>query len=138
MKPSIIQGSNHNDARGTITFNNNFKALGIKRFYTIENINVEFTRAWQGHKIEQRWFAAVSGSFTIQLIEIDNWEFPSKDLEVFEFNLQSKNLDVLHIPKGFVSSIKGNEENSKLIVFADYELGEIDDEYRFANNYFLS
>lgn len=136
MKPTIIKGSYHSDARGTICFNNDFQPLGIKRFYTIENVNEDFTRAWQGHQIEQRWFTAVSGAFTIQLIELDDWVAPSRALEVLEFDLNSENLDVLHIPKGYISSIKANRESSKLLVFADYEMGEINDEFRFAKDYF--
>lgn len=136
MKPTIIKGNHHQDERGIIKFNNDFNALGIKRVYSIENANTAFIRAWQGHKIEQRWFSAVVGSFKIKLIEIDNWIQPSTDLSVLEFVLSSENLDILHVPAGFISSIQSQEANSKLLVFADYVLGEITDEYRFPPDYF--
>ncbi|MBF8457194.1 WxcM-like domain-containing protein [Kaistella sp. G5-32] len=136
MEPTIIKGNHFKDDRGTVIFNNDFNALGIKRVYTLENNSTDFARCWQGHKIEQRWFSAISGSFTIKLIEIDLWENPSKDLKVLEFVLSAENLDVLHIPKGFVTSIQADEEQSKLLVFADYELGEIKDEFRFPADYF--
>lgn len=136
MKPSLIKGGKFQDERGIVKFNNNFNALGIKRVYTIENNSTDLVRAWQGHKIEQRWFSAVVGSFKIILIRIDNWENPSKNLPSFEFILHSHELDILHIPGGYVSSIRSLEVNSKLLLFADYQLGEIQDEYRFALNYF--
>lgn len=133
----LIKGKHHQDERGILRFNNDFNALGIKRIYTIENIDTNFVRAWQGHKIEQRWFSAIIGSFKIKLVEIDNWENPSKNLKISEFVLKAENLDFLHIPKGFVSSIQALDDDSKLLVFADYQLGEIHDEYRFNTNYFL-
>ena len=136
MQPQIIKGNHHKDDRGTLTFNNDFNALGIKRVYTIENESLDFLRAWQGHQIEQRWFSAVAGSFKIKLIEIDEWKNPTKDLPILEFILNSENLDILHVPRGFATSIQYLEDHSKLLLFADYQLGEIKDEYRFASNYF--
>lgn len=136
MQPQIIKGNHHKDDRGTLTFNNDFNALGIKRVYTIGNESLDFLRAWQGHQIEQRWFSAVAGSFKIKLIEIDDWKNPTKDLPILEFILNSENLDILHVPRGFATSIQSLEDHSKLLLFADYQLGEIQDEYRFASNYF--
>ena len=43
---------------------------------------------------------------------------------------------VLHVPQGYVTSIQSLEENSKLMAMADYLMGEIQDEYRFAVDYF--
>jgi dTDP-4-dehydrorhamnose 3,5-epimerase-like enzyme len=136
MKAQIIQGGSHSDSRGKLTFNNSFDASRVKRIYTIENESPDFIRAWQGHKIEKRWFAAISGSFKVQLIEIDNWENPSKQLKREVFILDSHHLNILTVPSGYVSSIQALEQNAKLLVMADYSLGEIKDEYRFPPNYF--
>ena len=76
------------------------------------------------------------GSFYIKLIKIDDWGLPSKDLDSIEFSLSNKTLDVLHVPKGYVSCIRAMEKDSRLLVIADYKLGEIVDEYRFELNYF--
>ncbi|MGL2995214.1 WxcM-like domain-containing protein [Flavobacterium sp. TSSA_36] len=136
MRPNIIKGSSHTDARGVLQFNNDFNTLGVKRIYTIQNRDTAFVRGWQGHKIEQRWFLAVSGSFKIVLISIDDWVRPSLNLEQHHFILNSQNMDVLHVPSGYVSSIQGLEPFSKLLLMSDYLLGEIDDEYRFDLDYF--
>lgn len=136
MVLEITAGKCHSDQRGSLFYNNDFDASSIKRIYIIENQNADFIRGWQGHKIEQRWFSAVSGSFQIQLIEIDNWDFPSKDLKIFTFILSAEKLDVLHVPQGYISSIRSIDEGSKLLVMADYLLGEIQDEYRFDVDYF--
>ena len=136
MVPKLIKGSSHEDARGTLIYNNDFDALNIKRIYVIKNQNTDFVRAWQGHQIEQRWFSAMKGSFKIELIAIENWDRPDKKSERFEFVLTSKKLDVLHIPAGYVSSIQSLIAGSKLLVMADYLMGVNEDDYRFESDYF--
>lgn len=136
MKPKIIEGNSHTDLRGTLFFNNDFDASAIKRIYVIENKSHDFVRGWQGHKIEQRWFTVVKGSFKIRLIKIDNWDSPSKDLEIYTFIVNDTKQDVLHIPQGYISSIHSLEEDSRLFVMSDYLFGEIQDEYRFELGYF--
>jgi dTDP-4-dehydrorhamnose 3,5-epimerase-like enzyme len=135
--PQIIKGNSHADERGVLQFNNDFNALGVKRIYTIQNRDTEFVRGWQGHKIEQRWFSAVHGSFKILLIAIDDWIAPSRDLKQHEFIIDANKMDVLHVPSGYVSSIQALEESSKLLLMSDYLLGEISDEFRYDSNYFI-
>lgn len=136
MNPKLIQGGCHNDARGSLKYNNEFDASAIKRIYTIENKNTNFIRAWQGHKIERRWFSAIQGSFEIKLIEIDSWNQVGKKSEVRIFALNSNSLDILYVPQGYISSIQAKEKDAKLLVMSDYFLGEIDDEYRLAPDFF--
>ena len=73
-----------------------------------------------------------------KLIEIDDWNSPSKSLVHKEIKLEAKKLDVLHIPQGYVSCIQAIENNSKLLVMADYSIDEIKDEYRYDLNYFYN
>ena len=136
--PKIIKGNSYTDHRGILNYNNLFNASAIKRMYIIENSSIKILRGWQGHKIEQRWFSAVQGSFRIKLIEIDDWNSPSKSLVYQEIKLEAKTLDVLHIPQGYVTSIQSIENNSKLLVMADYSIGEIEDEHRYDLNYFCN
>lgn len=137
MIPQILKGGSHADSRGTLLYNNEFVASDIKRMYLIENHSTDFVRGWQGHQIEQRWFSVMIGSFKIQLIAVDNWESPSKNLERFSFIVSAAQLDVLHVPSGYISSIQSLEEGSKLLVMADYRLNEIIDDFRFPLNYFV-
>ena len=138
MIPEIIKGASHTDSRGTLCYNNDFDASEMKRIYFIQNANTEVIRAWQGHKIQQRWFAAASGSFKILLIKIDNWDNPSKNLEEHAYVINAEKLEVLHVPPGYASSIQALEEGSKLLVMADYFLGAIQDEYRYESDYFMN
>lgn len=134
--PYLIKGGQHTDARGQLCYNNNFNLLDVKRIYTIENWGRNTVRGWHGHKIERRWFTSVNGSFIIELVEIDNWEKPSKNCNVFSFHLLDKELDVLYVPMGFASKIHSLKPSAKLLVMADYAMGEAEDEYRYALDYF--
>ena len=128
MLPKLILGGSYQDNRGVLKFNNAFDATLIKRIYTIENVDIDMVRAWQGHKIEQRWFTSVLGKFQIELIKVDDWENPSKELNKTIFELSDENADVLHVPKGHISSILAITEGAKLLAMSDYKLNEIQDE----------
>lgn len=127
----IIIGDRHEDDRGIITYNNTFDLSEIKRIYTLENHSIDFVRGWQGHAIEQRWFAAVQGRFEIMTKKVSDFKQPIDDLPTNFYELTDYNLTFLHIPPGHITAIKAVIENSKLLVLADYALGEVDDEYRF-------
>ena len=135
MLPSIITGGVHIDKRGELKYNNSFNMAQVKRFYSI-SLNKKHIRRWQGHKIEQRWFTAISGKFNIQLISVDNWIEPSISLPKIDFELSSKSLNVLHIPSGYLTSIETLDDNSILLAMSDYGLNEIKDDYKFPSNYF--
>lgn len=136
--PKIIEGGKHVDQRGTVLFNNEFDASQVKRMYFIENAGTGIIRAWQGHRVEQRWFSAIAGAFNIKLVKIDNWQKPSPATPAESFILGSGQFNVLHIPAGYVSSIQALDEKSRLLVMADAFLGEGNDEYRFPADYFNS
>jgi hypothetical protein len=70
------------------------------------------------------------------VIEVDNFEQPSKELNLQKFILTANKLTYLHIPAGFITAIKAKEDNSKLLVLADYPIGSSNDEYRYDLNYF--
>lgn len=134
--PSLIKGGVYSDKRGTLFFNNDFDLSLIKRMYIIQNENLDIIRGWQGHKIEQRWFNVIQGGFKIEIMHINNWESPSLEAEILEFELNEDDLDVLHIPSGYITSIQSLVKDAKLLVMSDFLLGENNDEYRFDYQYF--
>lgn len=137
MNKRIIKGSKYSDKRGILTFNNDFDASVVRRIYTIENHSTDVIRGWQGHKIEQRWFAAIKGAFDVFVVEIDDFDNPSKDLKVKKYSLDEELLTYLHIPAGCVTAIQAKVIGSKMLVLADYILGDVQDEYKFESNYFI-
>ncbi len=135
-KPELIQGGVFEDERGRLDFVNGFDMDSIKRFYFSVNNSVHFFRAWQGHRIESRWFLCVSGAFEVKLIKVDNWEIPSSDLVPDKYVLRAEDPQILFIPPGYVNGFQALEENSKLMILSNYELGvNTNDDIRYYNTY---
>lgn len=131
-KPMLISGGSFEDERGRLDFINDFNAEEIKRIYFTTHPETSTIRAWQGHKVESRWFICVQGSFQIKIIKIDDWENPSEDLKVHSYQLDSGKPKVLFVPEGCVNGFKAEEANSKLMIMSDYGMNEIeDDQVRF-------
>lgn len=136
MQAKLITGGKHFDDRGVIEFFNDFDLKSIRRFYTITPADVSTVRAWQGHKVEAKWFHVVSGEFLIRLVKPDNWDAPSLDLPYSEFILSAENSEVLHIPAGYCNGFRALKPNSSLLVFSDVGLGESEgDDFRFSSDY---
>jgi dTDP-4-dehydrorhamnose 3,5-epimerase-like enzyme len=132
----LIQGSSYTDERGILSFVNDFNFDGIKRFYTFSHPNIDIIRAWQGHKIESKYFFCTKGKFLIAWVEIDNWDNPGKELKVNKKILSEDNPQILVIPPGNANGFKAIEADSKLIGFSNLTLEESkNDDYRFPVNY---
>lgn len=130
MTDTII-GNVFEDERGFLFFNNGLDLSEIKRMYVIENRDLDTVRAWQGHRVEKRWFIAVKGKFLIKLVKIDDFECPSDSLDVESIELDSTTLEAVVIEAGYASFIQALEVESKLLVFSNYKMGEVDDNYRY-------
>ncbi len=134
-KPTVIHGVEHEDARGKLTFFNDFDMKDVKRFYVIEHPDTEIVRAWQGHKIEQKWFYVLAGSFKVVIVQPDDWMDPSDSLQMQEFILQSEGNEILHVPGGFANGFKALMPQSKMMVFSDCTVAESShDNFRFDAN----
>jgi len=130
--PEIYQGGTHEDARGKLTFFNDFNLSDVKRFYIIEHPDTKIVRAWQAHKKEQKWFYVIEGSFKVVLVQPDNWATPSEDLETTEFILSSADNRILHVPGNFANGFKALEAPSKMMVFSNFTVQESEtDNFRF-------
>lgn len=133
-----IKGGVAQDQRGHIRFVNDFDMSLVKRFYMIKNADVELVRGWRAHRIEQRWFYVVTGAFEVELIQIDNWDKPAKDLPVEIVKLESANLEVLHVPKGYGTTFRALQPDSELLVFADHGIEHAPlDDYTWPLEYFI-
>src|SRR5690606_4941647 len=115
----IIKGGISLDNRGQIRFVNEFDMSSVKSFYIIKNSDTELIRGWRAHRVEQRWFYVLSGSFELNIVKIDNWTNPSIDLTIETIKLSADDLQVIHLPVRYGTAFKALEENSELLVFAD-------------------
>lgn len=133
---SIIGGV-AKDHRGQIRFVNDFDMTQVKRFYIIKNTGTELVRGWRAHRMEQRWFYVLSGSFAVDLIQIDNWENASPDLPIEKRILRADEQQVLHVPVGYGTAFQALESESELLVFADYSIENVKhDDYTWPLDYF--
>ena len=138
MIPKIIQGGNFSDHRGTISFVNDFSFKDIERFYIISNSDENPIRAWQGHKLDAKNFYCLSGSFKIHFVKIDDWESPSKMLDIQTIVVSELESKIVHIPAGYANAIQSLESNSKLISFSTLPLTDVkEDDARFPSDYWL-
>lgn len=135
MNISLIKSQNHIDNRGQLTFFNDFDMTSIRRFYITEHSDIDSIRAWQGHKLEQKWFYVLKGSFKVIVVEPDDWDQPSKKLPNKEFALHASSNEILHIGAGMATGFQALEPCSKLMIFSDVTLAQsIADDYRFAKD----
>lgn len=133
---NLITGGIHQDDRGKITFVNDFDLQEVRRFYHIHHKDTEVIRAWQGHRIEAKWFHCTKGAFEVKVILVDDWENPSKDLTIQSIELSAEKSTVLYIPGGHVNGFRALKKESSLLVFSDKSLEKSkEDDYRFDKNY---
>lgn len=138
MDITSIKGGIAKDERGQIRFVNEFDMSLVKRFYMIKNVNTELVRGWRAHRIEQRWFYVVSGSFKIDIVAIDNWEQPNPLLEIHTEVLTAEDIKVLNVPAGYGTALRALEDDSELLVYADYPVTHTAlDDYTWPSNYFV-
>ncbi|CAM3820681.1 WxcM-like domain-containing protein [Sphingobacterium prati] len=133
----VFQGGIAKDERGQIRFVNDFDMSLVKRFYIIKNADTELIRGWRAHRIEQRWFYVLSGSFNVDLVKIDNWESPDQSLPVENVKLNAVDMKVLHVPVGYGTAFRALEADSELLVYADYPVTHAPlDDYTWKFDYF--
>lgn len=134
-----IKGGIAEDHRGGIRFVNDFDMSLVKRFYIIKNSDTDLIRGWRAHRIEQRWFYVLSGSFSIFLIKIDDWDHPNQNLPIGVETLTAESMSVLNVPAGYGTAFKAHEADSELLVYADHPIAHaLIDDYTWQLDYFFN
>lgn len=125
---NIINGSNFVDDRGTLSFVNDFNFADVKRFYQVQNHNVNFIRAWHGHKIEAKYVYVVSGAILFGAVPLDDMT----TLACQKFVLSSNQPRILHVPAGYANGFKTLTDKAIVQFFSTTTLEESkNDDYRF-------
>lgn len=120
---NVINGAVFTDNRGILNSVNDFDMSSIIRMYTIAP-NLGIIRAWQGHKLEKKWFYVVKGSFLVKTMNMDT-------LQIHEYQLSGVAPKVLEIPGGYYNGFEALEAGSVLMVFSDCDIKESKaDDYR--------
>ena len=135
-KVSFIEGGISVDDRGYLVFCNDFNMKDIKRFYQVSNHSSSFIRAWHAHKYEAKYVYAISGAAIIAAVKVDNWDKPSKDLNVERFVLSENKPGVLYIPGGYAHGYKTLSPDTTLMFFSTALLEDSgQDDYRYEAYY---
>ncbi len=120
----VVQGEIFEDYRGRLSSMNSFDFEGVERFYVVHHPDREVVRGWHGHKAERKWFYCVKGSFTIALVEPDNWDVPSEELSAEIFQLSEDDSKIICVPAGYANCIKAGEDDSSLLIYSDKRIPE--------------
>jgi dTDP-4-dehydrorhamnose 3,5-epimerase len=132
----VIDGNKFVDDRGEVFFVNNFMLGEYKRFYIVQNHNNNFIRAWHGHKREAKAVTVLSGTAMIACVKVDNWDNPSKKLEINKFVLTSSNPKIVRIPEGYANGFMTLEHGTKVCFFSNSSLEDSkNDDFRFSYDY---
>lgn len=119
-----IQGEIFRDFRGRINSLNEFHFEGVKRTYIIYHPDPSVVRGWHGHQHERKWFYCIKGAWTVALVEIDDWENPSKDLKPTVVELSEDDSKLICVPAGYANCLKAHKPDSVMQVFSDVPLPE--------------
>ena len=124
------------DDRGYLNFCNDFDLSKYVRFYDVFNYQINFIRAWHGHKFETKAAMIKQGSAMICVVKVDDWINPSKTLKIHKFFLSTTSPKILVIPKGHAHGFLTLEEKTNITFFSDKNLKDsINDDFRFDYNY---
>ena len=119
----VINGDVFSDYRGKLKSINDFNMSSIIRMYSIES-ELGVIRAWQGHKLETKWFYVIKGRFLVKTMNLVSHQ-------VNLYKLSSVEPKVLKIPGGYYNGFEALETGSILIVFSDFDLQKSkEDDYR--------
>ena len=131
-KPLLLEGGLAVDDRGSVAFVNAFDFEGVKRFYVVANHRQGFVRAWHAHRREAKYVTVVTGAAVVAAVQIDDWERPSRELEVHRFVLSAAKPSVLFIPPGHANGFMSLTDHAKLVFFSTSTVEESrDDDVRY-------
>jgi dTDP-4-dehydrorhamnose 3,5-epimerase len=135
-EPTVISGGRATDDRGALGFINDLSLADFKRFYTVENHEVGFVRAWHGHLKEAKAIVVVRGSAIVCAVRMSETVNPSKEEPVKRVVLTSSSTSAIFIPAGYANGFKTLTPDTLLLVLSSTSLQEsLDDDYRFPFDY---
>jgi dTDP-4-dehydrorhamnose 3,5-epimerase-like enzyme len=108
----LIEGDIFHDSRGELRFVNGFDMQPVRRIYCIRPAQ-GIVRAWQGHRVETKWFHVVQGSFLIKWVSMDDTKLVKCQV------LNTDRMQVLEIPPGYYNGLEALKPDSLLMVFSD-------------------
>jgi len=135
-EPTLIKGGKAVDDRGSLGFVNDFLINDFKRFYTVENHEQGFIRAWHGHMKESKAIIAIKGSILVGAVQMTDTTNPDKNQAVSRFVLSSDTPSVLVVPAGFANGFKTLSKDAIVLFLSSSTLEDSQgDDFRFPFDY---
>lgn len=131
-RPHLIEGGLHVDARGAVTFVNDFDFQGVDRFYAVRSHRPHEPRGWVGHRQERKWFFVVQGTSLIAVVQPDDWQLPTSNVPVERFILSAVKPQILCVPAGHATGSISLTGDAVLLIFSSGRIENAKaDDYRF-------
>ncbi len=135
-EPTVIVGGRAVDDRGALGFINGFELSEFKRFYTVENHEKGFIRAWHGHLLEAKAILVLRGSALVCAVKMTDTTRPSKEEVVKRVILSASNTSAFFVPAGYANGFKTLSDDALILVFSSKSLVEsLSDDFRFPFDY---
>lgn len=135
-EPTILNGGRAVDDRGALHFFNDLELNRFKRFYSVENHEVGFIRAWHGHLKESKVIFPIRGTILVCAVKLTQTENPDKDATVCRVVLSATDPKALFIPSGHANGFKTLTADSLVMVLSSTTLKDsMDDDYRYPFDY---
>jgi dTDP-4-dehydrorhamnose 3,5-epimerase len=132
----LIRGGLATDDRGEVGFVNEFDFADVKRFYMVSNHRQGFIRAWHAHRKEGKYVLVVKGAAMVCGVKIDDWDQPSRDLQIHRYVLSERLPSALYLPPGYANGFMSLTDNAKLLFFSTATLEDsLGDDIRYDARY---
>jgi len=122
LKPEVLKGFTHRDARGTLSYNNNLDISAFKRLYVIENSLEQPFRGWHGHEFESKIFITLVGKIRFGAVRVRDWSKPDPDQKPITAELEGSDLDAFFVPGGYANSISSLDIGARALVLSSANL----------------
>lgn len=113
----LLKGDVAVDDRGKVTFVNDFKFEGVKRFYMVQNHSKGFVRAWHGHKREGKYVFVTRGSIILGIVSMEEGG-------VIRHILSADKPQVLYIPPNNYNGFKTLTDDAQVIFYSTLTMEE--------------
>jgi dTDP-4-dehydrorhamnose 3,5-epimerase len=136
QEPTLISGGRATDDRGALGFINGFELSDFKRFYTVENHETGFVRAWHGHLKEAKAIVVIRGAALVCAVKMTDTTSPSKSEPVKRIVLSGTSTAAFFVPAGYANGFKTLTNDALMLIFSSTSLDEsLNDDYRFPYDY---
>lgn len=131
-QPVVFSGKEFIDDRGALSALPALEFKKIKRFYVLQNFQLNFVRAWHGHQFEEKFVWVIEGAAVVGAVAIHDFQRPDPNTRPHRFVLSGNQPSILYIPGGYANGFMNLTAHTKILFFSSSTLEESkNDDVRF-------